>query len=67
MNRDIFQRCLLRRFVRRLVRCDRRGLHRRIDQLENNGCDDSGSEVGQVEAVHLTDTESGNAFTVKAA
>ena len=27
---------LLRRFVRRRVCCDRRGLHRRIDQLEND-------------------------------
>src|SRR5437870_7022096 len=39
-------RNLTRGFVRRLVRCNRRGLHRRIDQLENHGCDNGGSEVG---------------------
>ena len=38
---------LLRRFVRRLICCDRGGLHRLIDQLENNGCYNSGSEVGE--------------------
>ena len=33
-------------FIRRLVRCDRRGLHRRIDRLENHGGDNGSSEVG---------------------
>src|SRR5205823_11255686 len=39
------KRQLTRSFVRRLVRCNRGCLQRRIDQLENNSCSNSGSEV----------------------
>ena len=46
-NRRKQKKQLPRCFVRRLVRCDWGALHRRIDQLENHGCDNSSSEVGQ--------------------
>ena len=43
---------LLRRFVRRRVCCDRRGLHRRIDQLENDRRHNRGV-VACIEVLHL--------------